>query len=44
MGAIVGIAIGLVIHFFIIRPIEQRNARIWCKEHGLVPDENREDT
>lgn len=44
MGAIIGIAIGLTIHFFIIRHIEQRKARKWCKAHGLVPDEDREDT
>ena len=44
MGAFIGIAIGLTIHFFIIRHIEQRKARKWRKEHGLVPDEDREDT
>lgn len=44
MSALIGIAIGLAVHFFIIRPIEQRKARMWCKEHGLVPDENQEDS
>ena len=39
MYAIIGIAVGIAIHFLIIKPIEVRNARKWCKEHGLIPCE-----
>ena len=42
MWSIIGVAIGLIIHFLIIKPIEQRNARKWCKEHGLISDEESE--
>jgi hypothetical protein len=40
MYAIIGVAIGIAIHFLIIKPIEVRNARKWCKEHGLISDES----
>lgn len=43
IGAIVGVALGIAIHFFIIKPIEVRNARKWCKEHGLISCESEAD-
>lgn len=40
VSVIICIAIGVALHFLIIKPIEVRNARKWCKEHNLIHDEN----
>ena len=41
---IISVALGVALHFLIIKPIEERNARKWCKEHGLIHGEQEENT
>lgn len=36
------ISIGLLINHLIIEPLEQKKARNWCIQHGLVPEEDND--
>ena len=40
MWAIIGIIIGIVINHAIILPIEREQARKWCKQREIVPEED----
>ena len=39
MWVIIGIVIGITITHTIILPIEREQARKWCKQRGIVPDD-----